>query len=34
MRVDSPTRTLLMNGRFATLDAAQPRASAVAIRQG
>jgi predicted amidohydrolase YtcJ len=28
------TRTILMNGRFATLDAAKPRASAAAIRDG
>jgi len=28
------TRTILMNGKFATLDANRPRASAVAIRDG
>jgi len=28
------TRTILMNGKFATLDAPRPRASAVAIRDG
>jgi predicted amidohydrolase YtcJ len=28
------TRTILMNGKFATLDSAQPRAAAVAIRDG
>ena len=28
------TRTILMNGKFATLDPARPRATAVAIRDG